>query len=429
MTNYCPYCFGDKSLVSQLEKERPKFSDSERCEFHPNRKAIPGDLVIGILDRVIRDNYSFSDYNPVFSEGSSLEDLIYDLVEPDNHAIAVRLIHELVANDDYDPRDGGEQFFAEDQNYAPYEGHYNPHHSSWHRFKQAIIHKRRFNSDEARRYLKSIFEGLHLQKDKNGKPVVYELDPEKESPRIYRARREDAPERRSQIVSNPSQELGAPPEGFRRANRMNAAGIPAFYGAFDLKTCVAENRPPVGCVMVGAAFELTRPIVVLDTTRFARPVLPRSIFSPVHRERQDQWQFMQSFMEEISAAVLPDDETLQYVPSQVVSEFIHADLDVKLRGAARNIDGIIYRSAQNPAGKNIVLFGAAALTEMPDKGETKSRADVSEFFDDWDFVAPEPSRPALRVLPKEVTQIHVRGVEFDTDDTYEDDAWPEDRDF
>lgn len=429
MTNYCPYCFGDKSLISQLEKERPKYPDDQKCEFHPTRKAIPGDLVVGILDRVIRDNYRIADYNPVFEEGSSLEDLIYDLVAPDEHAVAVRLVHDLIEGDHFDARDGGEQFFADDQNYSPYEGHYNPHHSSWQRFKHSIIHERRFNSDEAKQYLQSIFDGLHLQKDKGGQKVVYELDPSHDPRRIFRARREDSPERRARIRSNPSRELGAPPLGFRRANRMNAAGIPAFYGAFDLKTCIAENRPPVGCIMVGTAFELTRPIVVLDTTRFARPVLPLSIFSPVYRERQDQWQFMQSFMDEISAAILPDDETLQYVPTQVVSEFIHADLSVKIRGAERNIDGIIYRSAQNPEGKNIVLFGAAAVTETSEPEPSKVRAAASEFFDDWDFSPPERLAPALRVISSEVTQVQVKGVEFDTNDAYEDDEVIGDLDF
>ena len=429
MTNYCPYCFGDKSLVNQLEKERPKFDDGHRCEFHPTRKAIPGDFVIGILDRVIRDNYRIADYNPIFEEGSSLEDLLYELVAPDDHVITMRLIDDLIENDAYDPRDGGEQFFATDQSYSPYEGHYNPHHSSWQRFKHAIIHERRFNSDVAKRYLQDIFAGLHLQKDKGGQRVVYQLDPSQGAIKIYRARREDSPDGRARIRKDPGRELGAPPEGMRRANRMNAAGIPAFYGAFDLETCIAENRPPVGCIMVGGAFEITRPIVVLDTTRFAKTVLPLSIFSPVYRERQDQWQFMQSFMDEISAAILPSDETLQYVPSQVVSEFIHADLAVKIRGKDCNIDGIIYRSAQYPTGKNIVLFGAAALTEPSLTMRSKAREDVSEFFDDWDLGSTQRSTPALRVISSEVTQVRVRGVEFDTTDVYEDDDASDELDF
>lgn len=430
MTNYCPYCFGDSALVSRLEKERPKFSDKQKCEFHPTRKAIPEDFVVGILDRVIRDNYGLADYNPAFSQGTSLEDLIYDLISPDDPAIATRIIHDLVKNDAYDPRDGEQPFFAEDQNYSPYEGHYNPHHSAWQRFKHAITHERRFNSDEARGYLGSIFEGLHYQKDKAGQPVVYELQPGDGSPCIYRARREDNPERRAAILANPGEKLGAPPQGSRRANRMNAAGIPAFYGALDLRTCIAENRPPVGCVMIGAAFEIIRPIVVLDTTRFARPVLHRSIFSPVQRERQDQWQFMQRFMDEISAPVLPDDETLQYVATQVVSEFIHADLDVKIRGSSRRIEGIIYRSAQNPGGRNIVLFGSASETEHKRSTEKKPDETVSEFFDDWDFgpVSNTPS-PALRVLDKEVTQVRVTAVAFETDDDIEDPNYLDNQDF
>lgn len=51
---------------------------------------------------------------------------------------------------------------------------------------------------------------------------------------------------RSEITANPARNLGAPPKVRAGEGRMNPAGVPAFYGAFERETCVAELRPPVG---------------------------------------------------------------------------------------------------------------------------------------------------------------------------------------
>jgi hypothetical protein len=50
---------------------------------------------------------------------------------------------------------------------------------------------------------------------------------------------------------------------------MNSSGIWAFYGAFDIDTCIAELRPAVGETVISAKFNLSRPILVLDTTKFS----------------------------------------------------------------------------------------------------------------------------------------------------------------
>ena len=59
---------------------------------------------------------------------------------------------------------------------------------------------------------------------------------------------------------------------------MNPAGITAFYGAFDLDTCIAELRPAVGNVVVSARFELTEPLCVLDITQFQKPQVKLGLF-------------------------------------------------------------------------------------------------------------------------------------------------------
>jgi S-adenosylmethionine/arginine decarboxylase-like enzyme len=53
---------------------------------------------------------------------------------------------------------------------------------------------------------------------------------------------------------------------------MNLSGAPAVYASFDVATCISELRPLVAAEIVVAAFQLTREIAVLDTTRVAAPV-------------------------------------------------------------------------------------------------------------------------------------------------------------
>lgn len=200
---------------------------------------------------------------------------------------------------------------------------------------------------------------------------------------------------------------------------MNAPGVACFYGGFDLATCLAEIRPPVGCWVGSAGFELCRPITVLDMTRFSNDALNRSIFSPVRQKRLDQWRFMQVFQSEVTKPVLPDDEVLDYVPTQAVSEFIHVALAAEAKTNSSRIDAIIYGSAQRPNGKNIALFGEAALVEGLDDNDdgTLSRAAMSGLWNDGaGYVRPSmkaflgPS-PALRYKPDTVAMHQITGVE------------------
>ena len=188
---------------------------------------------------------------------------------------------------------------------------------------------------------------------------MYKLEPGDESLQIYRARKTSGAEERTRIVKDPASELGPPPEKLRRAGRMNPAGILTFYGAFDLDTCVAELRPSVGETIISAKFEITRPILVLDTTKFTGRPKPINIFSQTFITRMRLWKFMQAFMYEIARPCLPNDEHLDYIPTQVVSDYLANLHKIKQGEKEMKISAIIYRSAQNGNGKNVAIFGRA----------------------------------------------------------------------
>jgi len=75
---------------------------------------------------------------------------------------------------------------------------------------------------------------------------------------------------------------------------------------------------------------------------------------------------MQSLTYEISQPNLPGDKHLEYVPAQVVAEYLTNQL-VRWQGADVTPDAIIFRSAQREGGKNIAIMGDAATICLPDR--------------------------------------------------------------
>lgn len=156
--------------------------------------------------------------------------------------------------------------------------------------------------------------------------------------------------------------VGPPPEGLAIAGRMNPAGISYFYLAFESTTAFAEVlvRPP--CQAALANCESLTNLIVLDLTLL--PPLP-SVFDNERRDEYEAILFLLRFVKAISEPVTRDgQEHIEYVPSQVVSEFFaqmfHTEAGVRL-------DGLAYPSTVMPGGKNLVLFPIRELKrEWPD---------------------------------------------------------------
>jgi hypothetical protein len=161
-------------------------------------------------------------------------------------------------------------------------------------------------------------------------------------------------------------ELGPPPAKFAKfPNRMSAAGITAFYGAFDKDTAVAETVRPAEAPLSAATlghFKLLRDLHLIDFTKL--PPVP-SIFAVGSRTRRQGILFLRSFLRDFTAPIEKDGrEHIDYVPTQVVAEylrFIHRGRN------EQRIDGILYRSARNEGAQACVLF--AGPDEFCDKGD------------------------------------------------------------
>src|SRR5262249_20798669 len=158
--------------------------------------------------------------------------------------------------------------------------------------------------------------------------------------RIYRVRLHSA----SSPPPNTIGELGPPPREMTLfSNRMSPAGVSMFYGAFDEATALKETRSRKTrrrMVATVATFRLVEDGPVLDLTGL--PDVP-SVFAG-DWERRPSLAFLHDFVADLTAKIKKDGrEHIEYVPSQVVTEYVRHRFTAQTGVSVR---GIRYPSAQ-----------------------------------------------------------------------------------
>jgi RES domain len=336
--------------------------------------------------------------------------------------------------------------FDQEAHYAGKEVDNAESQSSWEYFEENLKTQTRYFNRAAEDLLTSIFSGIGEQTTIDGRPIIVEAGSETKLTTVYRARVFQSSERLIDALIRPDKEIGPPPPKAATSGRMNAHGIAVFYGATDPAIALAEVRPPVGSKVVVGSFELIRPIRLLDVEALRSVNAEGSIFDREYIRRKERAKFLHWLSRRITMPVMPDDEPFEYLPTQVVADFLATEADPPL-------DGILYPSAQGSEGQlNVVLFHKAARVQGIDipKGAELS-ASISRQTDEgledeyWvseEMPLEESSAPSqehiLSVLPdivdeqsipegydpREATlrldvstlQVHyIKGVTFDTE--------------
>ena len=154
--------------------------------------------------------------------------------------------------------------------------------------------------------------------------------------RFWRAHRHDDPD-----IENTARRLGtAPPGQAHQDNRMSPAGIPLFYGALSEETAAKEVDIGDDCpYMTLAAFETVKDMKVIDLTSL--PEIPSMFDSDLGHMRREIG-FLHEFVAELSKPINSGDTQIEYVPTQIVTEFL---LHVFRAGEDSPALGLIYRSS------------------------------------------------------------------------------------
>lgn len=229
-------------------------------------------------------------------------------------------------------------------------------HMGWHEFEQSLKTRARFFSRAGEELLARVFGGIDKIRTQEGLPLVVDAGPGSPLAHLYRARVFQSDGALEAALCRPDLQLGSPPPRTARAGRMNAHGISVFYGATREDVAIAEVRPPVGSRVALARFQIARPLRLLDLTVANEVYEEGSIFDPSFKERLARAAFLQSLGARMVRPVMPDDEGIDYLPTQAVADYLATANEPRL-------DGIIFPSAQVEDGSNVVLFNHAARVE------------------------------------------------------------------
>lgn len=388
----CHKCVGDLVMKAEIQK----VGRVHACHFcGRSRKSIRLRDLADRVDDVYRQIVVMAEETPVFdddsdrvrweADGENPKDIVRDMLECEED-LAEAVVGRLSKKHEWSVHRDGETDWYDDSSFV-YEIHIprDPQfRETWNDFCESVKHHRRFFNPSARVHLDEIL-GAALSGGWPGSesPVRMIGGPDDAEHRhVYRARPANGIESRRRIYSAPARELGAPPRSAASPGRMNAAGISVFYGAFDAQTCIAETRVPVGGGAVVGRFDILRPLRILDMRAFDRRAWGGSVFHPQFIRNHAHVAFLREFHAEIRRPVLPNTETLEYLPTQVMAEYLAAMVQPP-------IDGILYSSVQSE-GVNIAIF-PHACSVVPDE-DPVSEDRVSVGYD-------EDGEEIVRIIP------------------------------
>ncbi|MCU7873586.1 MAG: RES domain-containing protein [Candidatus Thiodiazotropha sp. (ex Lucinoma borealis)] len=376
MSNVCAACIGEEYLHEQIMQSGEvvccNFCGSE---LHP---AIELDELAEWIHSVLEEHFYMTSPDPEGIDllaakegyweqpGEPVTNAIMNLI--DSSEELAEAIQECLS-DKYDPWGKDAMIdpcpYATDSQYEERAIDTYEFQESWASFRREIMSRSRFFNQVAKSALEHLFQGVEQFVTHDGEPVVRVLG---SSDSIFRARLAKSNDALEEILKTSPESLGAPPERYASAGRMNAEGISVFYGATDTDTCIAEIRVPVGGHVVIGRFTPLRDLHILDLTRLKEVFLRGSLFDSEHTESLSRVHFLKRLEAELSHPVIPGSEARDYLPTQVVAEYLGTHPDMEL-------DGVMFASSQivgeegeetgmeEHQGKNLVLFSHASGLE------------------------------------------------------------------
>lgn len=358
MSRICHHCVGERVLKAEIraDGERDACDWCDRtaqtwtAERLAERVATVYEREVGPADEGFRQVAGHASWGP---NGRPPSELMTELIEADDDHIGRELVEILARRNAWGVNDGAFDFYDEEsENYDFVYPADVRLRTDWLAFCERLRHGSRFFGSHAA--LDAIFAPILT--GRFARRSVRQIVPGGPLSTLYRGRLANDDLEQRKIYGQPLTQLAAPPPGVAGAGRMNAAGISVFYGASDVDTCLAELRTPVGGAAVIGRFEVIRPLRLLDLAKLEKIGEQLSPFDDNYVERLGWQHFIQGFHDEIKRAVIPGRETLDYLPTQAVAEYLWTRPDP--------LDGIVFGSAQiSGAHRNVVLFPHACLIE------------------------------------------------------------------
>ena len=149
--------------------------------------------------------------------------------------------------------------------------------------------------------------------------------------------------------------LASPPNHLcHNSHRMSPRGISMFYASLDKKTaqCETQQKGSEDNVSICGIWQTKEPLLLIDLSDIEK--MP-SLFDEDNRHKRDAIMFLQGFIRDISQDIDNGNQNnieIEYLPTQIIAEYFRYAFTIN----DNKIDGLIYPSAKNKEGKNVVLF-------------------------------------------------------------------------
>ena len=369
----CHACIDDGFLAKQVEEEGARAKCTYCCE---TRTALTLSDLSNRIHRVLEEHFQsipLDDLPEEFRQGSDDAETVIEMVARIEQRCAAAVRENLFARlaQTVNVVEGEENPYSDQILYLEREPDTLDFRSAWWHFKEEILSHARFFGATTVPTLDRIFEDLSFTQTLWDKPVIREIRVGDRDSSFWRARTAHSKTEVKSILASLTSQLGPPPSDKATAGRMNAEGIPVFYGALEEETCVSEVRAPVGSFVILAKFDLLSPVRVLDLNALSNVFSDFSHFDPDYIEKRSRERFLKELVGEMSRPVMPHEEAREYVATQIVSEYLANRVEPRLQG-------IIFNSAQaGSGGHNIVLFNDVRIAEVyQPRPETRFRVKI-----------------------------------------------------
>lgn len=401
----CATCIGESFLRTEVDR----LGETSLCDYcgHTGSTLSIGEIA-GRVDTAFEQHYERTPTEPSaieyammgndgwFPDGDPVVYVIADAAEvEDKPADDIRRV--LEGQQDYEMAQMGEDNpFAEEAHYIDKEPDDIVYWNRWRYFENNLKSEARFFSSAAEATLDEVFEGLSELRQPDGTPIIVDVGPRTEMTSFFRARVFQAEEELEEALKRPDLHMGPPPVAMAKTGRMNANGISVFYGATDSSIAISEVRPPVGSRVIVGEFALLRNISLLDVNALRSVFIKGSVFDPTYMRQLERARFLEYVSKHISRPVMPNDQPLEYLVTQVVADYL----------ASRStpaLDGILYPSVQDGTpGSNVILFHKASRVKLIDiAAETEIDVSTGHHYEEgW-----ETDYSVVELLPQTENQI------------------------
>lgn len=298
-------------------------------------------IVVGI-NYLFEDPNEFKYYDDEAETGFDGDNFYFE--ELFFERLDLEILNEKLSNDIFEHLNNTSLYYLKDE----YGSHSEYLSDLWELFKTTVKHRARYVF-----YYENIFNKYNLsdpinilndvQKSIQDFQLFRKISP---SENLYRCRQHSL-ENEIKVENN----ISSPPDNCCITNnRMSAVGVSMFYCSFNEQICIDEAvntiNYPKPYYYTTCYFKNKFELNLVDLTNL--PTIP-SIYDEKNNKYRDTIFFLKEFLEDISKPINPSDSSIEYVPTQIVTEYIKFNPALKA-------DGIVYPSSRNKSLENIVLF-------------------------------------------------------------------------